>query len=373
MTRHCAVFVSSTSEDLREYRVAAREAILAVGLRPEMMEYFAAAGGPPLTECLGAVSPCDVVIAIVAERYGWVPPDQPADEAKCITWLECEHAAGRGCELLVFFPADPNAWPKDRSEAFRLADAAQKGTFSPELAHEVQRNIARLKDFRSWLETGRTRATFTTPDDLKAKVTQALYQWLDRHPDCRPTRPGAQNPRTYLEWLRDQTATIGIRGLGEGAGRARNFPIDELYIPLTTAAHATERPFPGATEERKPVLLEEALEHRRLVIVGDPGSGKTTFLRRIAFEMAKGALEGARPAPDSVAVPQGQRGGRLARLWSYLSAGQNTAAASSRPPFPILIRIADLIHYIDEFRVAVSHRACPAPDDPAWIGRFLAT
>jgi hypothetical protein len=44
MTRHCAVFVSSTSEDLREYRVAAREAVLAVGLRPEMMEYFVAAG-----------------------------------------------------------------------------------------------------------------------------------------------------------------------------------------------------------------------------------------------------------------------------------------------------------------------------------------
>src|ERR1017187_9621254 len=40
MTRQCAVFVSSTSEDLREYRIAAREAILAVGLRPEMMEYF---------------------------------------------------------------------------------------------------------------------------------------------------------------------------------------------------------------------------------------------------------------------------------------------------------------------------------------------
>ena len=70
MTRQCAVFVSSTSEDLREYRIAAREAVLAVGLRPEMMEYFAAAGGGPLGECLGRVSPCDVVVVIVAERYG---------------------------------------------------------------------------------------------------------------------------------------------------------------------------------------------------------------------------------------------------------------------------------------------------------------
>src|SRR5271157_2929224 len=361
MTRQCAVLVSSTSEDLREYRIAAREAILAVGLRPEMMEYFAAAGGPPLAECLGRVSPCDVVVAIAAERYGWVPPDQPTDEAKSITWLECEHAAGRECELLVFFPADSNAWPTERSEAFRLTDAVLNGTFSPELAGEVQRNIARLKDFRKWLETGRTRATFTSPDYLKAKVTQALYQWLNRHPDFRPARPGAQSPRTYLEWLRNQTATIDIRGLGEGAGRARNFPIDELYIPLTTTTHAAERPFPDAAEERKPVLLEEALEHRRLVIVGDPGSGKTTFLRRIAFEIANVALEGARSMPGSMLVPQSQRGGRLTRLVSYLRAGQNTPAASRQPPFPILIRIADLIHHIDECRAAVSYRACPAP------------
>jgi hypothetical protein len=313
MPRQCAVFVSSTSEDLREYRIAAREAILAVGLRPEMMEYFAAAGGPPLTECLDRVSPCDVVVAIVAERYGWVPSDQATDDTKSITWLECEHALSRECELLVFFPADPNAWPKDKTEAFRLTDAVLNDTFTPELADEVRRNRSRLRDFRKWLETGRTRATFTTSDDLKAKVTQGLYQWLDRHPDHRPAPPGAQNPRTYLEWLRDQTATIDIRGLGEGAGRARNFPISELYIPLTTTAASPEQSLHGGLEERKPVPLEEALAQRRLVIIGDPGSGKTTFLRRIAFEMANGALEGTYATPESAPTPQSQRVGMLVR------------------------------------------------------------
>jgi Domain of unknown function (DUF4062) len=148
----------------------------------EMMEYFSAGGNPPLSECLGRVSSCDVFVVIVGERYGWMPSDQPAGEAKSITWLECEHAARTECDLLVFFPGDPDTWPKDRTEAFRLADAAQNGTFTPELADEVQRNIARLRDFRRWLEVGKTCATFTTADDLKAKVTQALYQWLDRNP-----------------------------------------------------------------------------------------------------------------------------------------------------------------------------------------------
>jgi Sulfatase-modifying factor enzyme 1/Domain of unknown function (DUF4062) len=373
MARQCAVFVSSTIEDLREFRLAAREGILAVALRPEMYEYFAATGGPALRDCLARVSPCDVAVVIVAERYGWVPPDQPTNEAKSITWLECQHAAGRECELLVFFPADLNAWPKDRTEAFRLADAAQDGTFTAKLAEEVQRNIARLKDFRSWLQSGRVRATFTTPDDLKAKVTQALFQWLDRHPDCRPSRPGLQNPRTYLEWLRDQTSTIDIRGLGEGAGRARNFPIEELYIPLTTPSYPAERLFPPAVEERKPMLLEEALEHRRLVIVGDPGSGKTTFLRRIAYEMAKDALEGTSPLSDASPSSESEFGGMLTRLSWCLPTGRNTAAASSQVSFPIFIRVADLIHHIDEARAGAGNQAFPDPEDPAWIGRFLAT
>ena len=68
-------------------RIAAREAVLAVGLRPEMMEYFAATGGPSLADCLDAVSLCDLVVVIAAERYGWVPLDQPTDEAKSITFV----------------------------------------------------------------------------------------------------------------------------------------------------------------------------------------------------------------------------------------------------------------------------------------------
>src|SRR5690242_13483656 len=115
MARTCSVFISSTAEDLKEHRLAARDAVLAVGLSPVMMEYFAAGSGPPLSECLTRVSPCDLVIVLVAQRYGWVPPDQPDSAARSITWLECDHAAQRGRDVLVFL-LDPNAaWPVERT------------------------------------------------------------------------------------------------------------------------------------------------------------------------------------------------------------------------------------------------------------------
>ena len=54
------VFVSSTSEDLKSHREAARDAALAAGMLPVMMEYFAAAGDkPPLLAPKQAFPPVD--------------------------------------------------------------------------------------------------------------------------------------------------------------------------------------------------------------------------------------------------------------------------------------------------------------------------
>ena len=65
------------------------------------------------------------------------------------------------------------------------------------------------------------------------------------------------------------------------------------------------------------IVLERALSDRKVVVVGDPGSGKSTFLRRTAFELSR-ALRGTRP-PDAPPFldPKDRR-------------------------FPILIRVAEL-------------------------------
>ena len=81
MAKH-SVFISSTSEDLAPYRAKARDAAIAEGLFPVMMKYFTASGAhKPLTECLAKVNECDVLVGIVAHRYGWRPPGQRVKES----------------------------------------------------------------------------------------------------------------------------------------------------------------------------------------------------------------------------------------------------------------------------------------------------
>lgn len=185
MDKQYSVFISATSEDLKDFRLAARDAALGVGIRPVMMEYFSASGEPPLAECLSRVSTCDLTIVLVAGRYGWVPEDSPDSRRKSITWLECEHTVQEGKDLLAFLLDKNTSWPVERTESYRLIAAINEGKFTEDLPRDVQQNTEQLRKFREWLESGRTRATFTTPDDLRSKITLALYEWREKQRGSR--------------------------------------------------------------------------------------------------------------------------------------------------------------------------------------------
>ena len=119
MTPH--VFISSTKEDLEPYRIAARDAAIQAGFQPVMMDYFSAQSErPPYPACMAKVDPCDVVVVIVAHRYGWVPQDQPGKKDKSITWLECEHALNKKpkAEVLAFVVDEKCNWPHELPEQY---------------------------------------------------------------------------------------------------------------------------------------------------------------------------------------------------------------------------------------------------------------
>jgi hypothetical protein len=136
------------------------------------------------------------------------------------------------------------------------------------------------------------------------------------------------DPKPYLEYLLNDTAFIEIRGLRLNVAEAPLFPIDDLYIPLVDEMSSGLGPRAGEIEGgRARPGLEESLSESRLMILGDPGSGKTTFLRRIA----KAAC--------------------MARL------------ADSSAPFPFMLRISELSEFVE-------HQE--RKDAPALIPQLLA-
>jgi formylglycine-generating enzyme required for sulfatase activity len=93
---------------------------------------------------------------------------------------------------------------------------------------------------------------------------------------------------SYRKWVAEETGYIDIRGIGGGRGKAIaaiRFPIMKLYTELHVRSGITnfdlQTGHGHGLGQRRP-LTDLARATRCLVIVGDPGSGKTTFLRFLA-------------------------------------------------------------------------------------------
>jgi DNA polymerase III delta prime subunit len=107
--------------------------------------------------------------------------------------------------------------------------------------------------------------------------------------------PAALDLGAYCERVRDRTATLTIDGMAS-ASKNLNYPIERLYTRLRT--RMSER---GGEPELAAggglVDLAEVLpRHRHLLIEGQPGSGKTTFLKLVASVLARDHLD--EPCPD---------------------------------------------------------------------------
>jgi hypothetical protein len=161
------VFISSTGEDLEKYRQAVTEAVNTVGWDPVKSEQWAASSHRrPLDECLARVSACELVIVVVAERYGWEPEEQKDEPRKSITWLECEQAVSEGKEVLAFFVGAPG-WPAEYREDYELIQKLQTSETTPELLQQTQYRMDRLAALKDWLRGLGIRRTVDKPRELQ--------------------------------------------------------------------------------------------------------------------------------------------------------------------------------------------------------------
>jgi tetratricopeptide (TPR) repeat protein len=169
------VFISSTYKDLIDYRAAAIRAVEGTNYQASKMEVFGARPEEPLHACLKEVEESDLFIGIYALRYGFIPDG--ADIS--ITEMEYVHAKTLGRPIYCF-----------------ILDEENQPWFTKWT--EKEPGESKLKDFKKRIQKDHVCDYFTTPDDLRAKVSNALSHYVATHhptPDSRIPIPISTKPK----------------------------------------------------------------------------------------------------------------------------------------------------------------------------------
>lgn len=106
----------------------------------------------------------------------------------------------------------------------------------------------------------------------------------------------------YRRVLVQASRHLPLRGVDLGAsdptGSQQRFDLAQVYVNLDTktqvplaAGEESQRELVGERETRPLGVLKATVSNRRLVILGDPGSGKSTFVNHLALCLAAYGLE----------------------------------------------------------------------------------
>jgi hypothetical protein len=293
-------YISSTFLDLEDCRDQVLRALSRIEVQGVAMEYYVAAADSPLERCLRDVAECDLYIGVFAWRYGFIPSGQDAS----ITELEYRQAIKHVKPTLIFILNEEASWP-------------------PKL---VDRDRRRIEALRAELAEGRLCSFFSSPQDLAALVTAAVANLFREGEASRAAEPpGVGLAESRVEYLArlgqryrrvdlEVLTPLGERGEHPQMLLGRVFvpqvvrvdppPVElprELWRQLAEAGELDERDLPAgidrellerarkAYQERpaRPVLdVVAGLEGRRLVLLGDPGAGKSTLARYLMLTLA---------------------------------------------------------------------------------------
>lgn len=214
------VYLSSTWEDLKDFRRAAADAVRKIGHVPIGMEDYAADDRRPVRRCLDDIERCNAYVGIFAWRRGFLPEE---GGGRSITEMEYEHAGTVGIPRLIFLSPDRDAWD----------------------ARLVDDSVDRMMGLRKRLDLDHSRARFSSDVTLQVEVMAAV---------SRAIGTGAPVPE-LLPYLCDRSVQLDTLSgaLTEATGRGG-------ASPVVVVVHGREEQALGKFLD---VLRDDALVGRR--------------------------------------------------------------------------------------------------------------
>ena len=151
---------------------------------------------------------------------------------------------------------------------------------------------------------GDARGTTIVMGDL---VGAAAERIVSRWPPRRRAADLKPATQAYLKYLLDRHQYLKLKGMGVADRVALRLPLLDLYVPLKARLQLPEaetwkrevelagrrmdeeaqQALAGRLGEPQPVL-DVLPECDGLIVLGDPGAGKTTFLKYLALKLARG-------------------------------------------------------------------------------------
>jgi len=121
------IYLSSTYQDLKDYRKAVFDALRQAGYTVIAMEDYVARDDRPLQACLGDVERTDIYVGLFAFRYGYIPPAEHGNaDGLSITELEYRRAASQKIPSLVFLLDEETPWSRKFDDSVTGDGAATK-------------------------------------------------------------------------------------------------------------------------------------------------------------------------------------------------------------------------------------------------------
>ncbi len=285
--------------------------------------------------------------------------EEAGDGKKSITWHEVDAALGAEKPVFAFLVDEEYTWEhgeeQDRLKTatsaeeataifqsvqslqeFKrfLSDGRIRETFTTpaDLAEKVVTSLSnwlwesRASEFESpasqdsaldvWrekLEFLRTQDAIISDPAQRFTVQKQIEEAETKIHELGGQSRAPQSPEAikyYLDRLTHQTAHLTLLGMGRSL--QIDLPIQQAFVPLRTTLarnlelRETDRSLTGHAEHEEDVEIGQAFRKaagfglRGVVLLGEPGSGKTTGARQIAWRLASGQSR-----PEDLGLPAG--------------------------------------------------------------------